>query len=419
MRTIILGAGIAGVTAAYYLASRGDEVVLIDRGPEPASETSHANAGLIAIGHAHAWAEPKAPWTLIKSIFESEPALRFRFQADADFWRWCLIFLRNCTRARNDRNTSRKLRLCLYSAGLLKEIADALKFDFDERRLGALYLHREQEKFEQAKIGARHMQAHGLAAEFIDPDRCVELEPALAATKHLLAGAIHGTDDFHGDCRRFSKGLTDYCRETLGVETLFDAEIKGFDHADGRVMAVRTAKGPVVGDRYVLSLGSWSPRMVKPLGLYLPVIPVKGYSVTVPIAGHNGAPERAGVDEHNLIGYARLGDTLRYTAYAEFTGYDAGFKPSDFTAMTRAFRMLYPDAADYDRPTHWACLRPMTPQGPPILGPAGTMADNLWLNTGHGHMGWSMACGAAKILADMMHGEDPAIPTDGMMLRGR
>lgn len=415
MRTVVLGAGIAGVVAAYYLACDGDDVVLIDRGAAAASETSFANAGIVAPGHAHAWAGPEAPLTLLKSIWRAHPALRFRFHADPDFWRWSMTFLRNCTAAANARNTARKLRLCLYSAGLLKELADELKIEFDERRQGALYLHRDHAEFERACEEVAHMKAHGLDAEVADPDRCAELDPALAASRHLLAGGIYAGGDFSGDCRRFASGLVDHCRDNLAIETHFGTTIQGFKTAGSRLTAVETSTGLIEGDRFVLSCGSWSPKIAAPLGIWVPVLPVKGYSLTAPVGGRNGAPSLPAVDEHNFIAYSRLGDRLRVTAYAEFAGYDTNYKPSDFDEMIRAVRELLPDGADYEAASHWACLRPMTPQGPPVLGPAGPKAENLWLNTGHGHMGWSMACGAGRILADMMRGREPAIPTDGLL----
>lgn len=417
MRVVVLGGGIVGVTTAYYLAKDGCEVVLVDRQDEVAAETSFANAGIVAPGHAKAWASPAAPMILLKSLWRDDTALRYRLRADPRMWAWSLRFLMNCTAARNRANTLVKLKLCLYSAGLIKETAEELGIAYDAQEHGALYLHRSAASLEVARASFEAMRADGLAFEVADPDRCVELEPALESARGKLAGGVHAPEDFSGDCHLFAKGLAEYCRNELGVEFRMDETVTGLD-LSGKLAAAVTEKNGnrdrVEGDHIVLALGSYAPFLTRQVGIGLPVYPVKGYSLTLPVGGHNGAPRGTGVDEHYLVAYTRMGERLRLTATADFAGYDTNHKPEDFATMLKVARDLFPDGADFDKPSYWACLRPMTPDGPPVLG--ATKHRNLWLNAGHGHMGWTMASGSSRIVADLVQGHTPQHPVAGMEL---
>lgn len=413
MKTVILGAGIVGVTTAYYLAKSGREVTVIDRQPGVARETSYANAGLVAPGHAYTWASPKAPKILLKSLFREGQALRLRLNADPRMWAWGLQFLRNCTAERFRLNTTRKLHLCVYSQRKLQELTASEGLQYDRIDGGLLYLYRDQASFAKGRSAMTVLSDNGLPLQILSPDEVALREPSLAGSKHRIAGAIFCPTDESGDAHLFSQDLEKRCR-ALGVRFELDRQIQGFSHAGYRVDAVFTDKGQVKGDDFVLALGSYSPLLASKLGYRLPVYPVKGYSVTLPVHAHHRPPSMGGVDENNLVAWARFGDRLRFTATAEFAGYDTSHQPSDFVHMLQAARDLFPEGADYDRPNYWSCLRPMTPAGAPILGK--TRHSNFYLNTGHGHMGWTMACGTSQILADVMNGRTPDLNLQGLTL---
>jgi len=414
MKVVILGGGIAGVTNAYYLARAGCEVTVVDRQAEVARETSFANAGLIAPGHAYTWASPRAPKILLKSLFCKGQALRLKLRADPRMWTWGLQFLRHCTAERARENTARKLRLCRYSQGLLQQLIQDEQIACDLTRGGVLYLYRDAAAFEHGIAGTRVLSDEGLTLQTLTPEEIVQREPTLAAMLTHLAGAIFCPSDESGDSHLFTRALAQRC-EALGVQFVMNRQILGWARtATDRIDAIRTDQGPIAGDQFVLALGSFSPFLAAQLGYRLPVYPVKGYSVTLPIRDTDEAPTLGGVDEYHLVAWARFGQRLRFTATAEFTGYDTTHKPADFADMLRVARQLFPRGADYDSPSYWSCLRPMTPAGAPILGT--TRHRNLFLNTGHGHMGWTMACGTARIVTDVMCGRTPEHSLEGLTL---
>lgn len=413
MPTVILGGGIVGVTTAYYLAREGQQVVVLDRQPAVASETSFANAGLVAPGHAYTWASPRAPKILLKSLFLKGQALRLKLRFDPRMWAWGLQFLANCTEERSRQNTTRKLHLCRYSQALLQELTAAERLQYDQVSGGALYVYRDPAAFERGVGATRVLSDGGLALQTLTPEQVVQREPALASARQHLAGAIFCPTDESGDAHTFTRQLAQRCTQ-MGVKFLLDRKITGWEHTADRVTAVRTDQGPVAGDRFVLALGSYSPLLASQLGYRLPVYPVKGYSLTAPIRPGDEAPMLGGVDEHHLVAWARFGDRLRFTATAEFAGYDTTHQPRDFDDMLAVARQLFPRGADYDKPSYWSCLRPMTPAGAPILG--ATRHRNLFLNTGHGHMGWTMACGTARIVADMLLGRQVGHSLEGLTL---
>jgi D-amino-acid dehydrogenase len=413
MQVVVMGAGVAGVTAAWQLLEDGHEVTVIDRQPEAACETSFANAGHVAVGHALTWANPRALRTLVKSLVQNDQPLRFRFHADPAFWRWSLAFLRQCTEAKARRNTRIKHRLCAYSQQALHRVVADTGIEYDGTHVGILYLYRTEETLERGIANLRILAEAGQQMEVVDRNRVAEIDPALGPTKDRIAGAIYCPTDESGDCAKFSRELAARCAER-GTRFLYETTIEGLDAVGDRVTRVRTDHGDVLADVYVLSLGSYSP-LLKGLDERLPVYPVKGYSLTLPIDGANNPPTVGGIDEDSLCAYVRLGDRLRATSIAEFAGYDTSHRPADFTGILSSLRELLPNAADYRRPQYWACLRPMTPEGTPILGRG--RYHNLFYNTGHGHMGWTMACGTARITADLIGGRAPELPLDGLTLR--
>jgi len=413
VKIVVLGGGLMGVTAAWYLAGDGHEVTVVERHAAPASETSFANAGLVAPGHALTWASPRAPKILLKSLFRDDQALRLKLRADPRMWAWCLRFLRNCNPERARINTVRKLRLCVYSQQALRALVEETGIAYDGIRKGLLYVYRDGAALERGIANMKILRDHGQRMETLDAAGVARAEPAFAASRSRIAGGLYCPDDESGDAHKFTLALAERARAERGVAFSFATTATGFDVSGDRVERVVTDKGALAADGVVLALGSYSPIVGRKLGLKLPVYPVKGYSATVPIDGRNGAPEIGGVDEENLVAWCRMGERLRLTATAEFSGYETTHRPGDFAAMLGAARDLFPQGGDYDRPSYWACLRPMTPEGTPIFGRG--RQRNVWINTGQGHMGWTMACGSGRITADLVAGRTPEVDTAGMI----
>ena len=416
MKILVMGAGVIGVTTAYQLLKDGHEVAVVEQREAAGEETSAGNAGLIAPGHAFAWASPAAPGILLRSLFQEGQSLRFRLRPDPRLWAWSLKFLGQCTAERARVNTLRKHRLCVYSQDLLHQVVAETGVAYDGFDGGLLYLYRDPASFERAADKTRLLAEAGQEIETIDVARAIEIDPALEPARDKLAGAIYCPTDESGDSRLFTQALAKAC-EGLGGTFHYRTTIRRLILDGDRLEKLVTDRGELSADAYVLALGCDSPILARQLGVKLPVYPIKGYSVTIPVEpAHRAlAPRIGGVDEDNLVAYLRMGDRLRITATAEFAGYDLSHRPSDFRHMLAAARDLFPRACAFDRPSYRACLRPMTPQGTPIFGLG--RQTNLYFNTGHGHMGWTMACGAARIAADLIAGREPAIDLAGMTLR--
>lgn len=413
MKVLVLGAGVIGVTTAYRLLRDGHDVEVVERRDDCAAETSFANAGLIAPGHSYAWASPKALRILIRSLYRKNQALRFRPNADPRLWTWSLAFLAQCTDERARINTRRKHRLCLYSQQAFRETVRETGVTYDGRDGGLLYLYRNPANFEAAVAHSKILAEGGQDLRAVDAAEAGSLDPALTPVQHRIAGAIYCPSDESGDARLFTHALAKVC-ESRGARFRFGTTVRDFALAGDGVESVVTDRGTLAADVYVLALGCQSPFLARRLGVRLPIYPIKGYSVTLPVAGRNGAPTLGGVDEDNLLAYAPMGNRLRLTATAEFAGYDTGHRPENFTGMLAAARDLFPEGCDYGRPSYWAGLRPMTPRGTPIFGLG--RQRNLYFNTGHGHMGWTMACGSARIVSDLIAGRRPDIDLAGMTL---
>ena len=413
MKIVIMGGGVIGVTGAYFLARDGHEVTVLDRQPVPANETSFANAGLVAPGHSYAWASPQAPMIMLRSLWRDGQSLRLKPKFDPHMWLWCLKFLGQCTTERARINTTRKLGLCVYSQKLLHGVVQHTNVAYDRRAKGCIYLYRTPAALEKGVLKTKILADSGQQFEVVDGGRAAEIDPIFAPVKDKFAGGIYCPTDESGDVNMFTRGLAEFCRRELGVSFEMDTTIRGIDVAGGRVERIVTDKGDFTADHYVLSLGSYSPFVARKIGINLPIYPVKGYSLTLPVGPQHEAPNLGGVDEENLVAFTRMGDRLRLTATAEFSGYDTTHEPSDFAAMLAAARDMFPNGGDYSRPTYWAGLRPMTPEGTPIFGYG--RYDNLFMNTGHGHMGWTMSCGAGQIAADLIAGRQAQIDLAGMM----
>ena len=414
MHVVVMGAGVVGVTTAWQLLEDGHEVTVIDRQPEAACETSFANAGLVAVGHALAWANPRALRTLVRSLIKPDQPLRFRFRADPAFWRFSLAFLRQCTEARARANSRIKHRLCSYAQQALQQVVAATGVEYDGMRGGILYLHRTPETLERGVANLRILADAGQPMEVVDRRARGRDRSGARARPRTGSPARSTARPTRAAMPRSSRARSPRCCAARGASFRYRTTIEGVEVAGDLVERVVTDRGEVRGDCYVLSLGSYSP-LIRGLAERIPVYPIKGYSLTVPIDGANNPPTKGGIDEDNLCAYVRMGDRLRATSTAEFAGYDTSHRPADFAHILRSLRDLLPNAADYGRPQYWACLRPMTPRGHADPGPR--PLRNLYYNTGHGHMGWTMACGTAKITADLIAGRKPDLPLDGLTLR--
>lgn len=411
MKALVLGAGIVGITTAYELERDGHEVTVIDREALPANFTSYANAGLFAPAHAYAWASPAAPRILLRSLWRNDQALRLKLSADPAFWRWMWAFWNQCTSERATRNTRIKARFCRYSSEVFHETLSRAPIAFDGRSGGLVYFYRSQSALDTAMAKAQALRDEGVEIEFLDRNGVAAKDPALEPVKDRIAGGLFAPGDESGDCRLFTRNMAEWLK-ARGVTFRFGETITSFSLAGDRVAAVITDKGRYAADIVVLSLGIYSPHLARQLGSDLPIYPVKGYSITAPVAGRNNPPTIGGMDEESLVAYAPYGDRIRATATAEFSGYGRSHSPRDFTHMMSVMRELFPDGADWNNVEYWAGLRPMTPQGTPILG--ASRYRNLWFNTGQGHMGWTMSHAAARITADLVAGKTPAIPLDGL-----
>lgn len=406
MRVVILGAGLLGVASAYYLAREGHQVVVLDRQPEPARETSYANAGLLTPNHSFTWAGPGAPWLLLKSLWQKDAGLRVRPHINAQLLDWGLRFLRHCTGARHRVNSLAKARLCFYSMAETDRVTRETGITWHRGQKGVLYLFRDSHELKEAAHTAGLLREAGTDIGPIGFDEVLALEPALAHARTRFVGALHGRSDEVGDARKFTVELARVCRD-LGVEFRHGVTIDRIEATGGTVNAIATGSGRVQGDAYVLAAGPHSPRLGKSAGLHLPIYPVKGYSLTLPVLDPERAPQTGGLDEGTLVAFSRLGDKVRLTSVAEVAGYSTDYTAADFVSIIQTARDLFPHGMAFDRAEYWSCLRPSTPDGPPIIGR--TPLSNLWANTGHGYLGWTMCCGSARLLADMMAARAPEL----------
>jgi D-amino-acid dehydrogenase len=415
MKTLVLGGGVVGVTTAYFLAKAGHEVTILEEKDGLGLEASSGNAGIIAPGHSFAWASPRAPRMLWDSLRGGETAIRIRPTTDLRLYTWGLRFLRECTADRARRNTLIKLRLCQYSQSVMNELVQAEQIEYHAITRGALYLYRDGAELEAGVKKMALLAEHGQKQEILDARGVAQLDPVFEPVQAKIAGAIRDVGDSSGDSRVFVENLARVCREKLGVVVKLGTRVTALQAGGDRIDAALTNAGVLTADNYVLALGVGAPIVARTAGVSLPVYPAKGYSSTFPLRAGGRAPVVPGVDEKWLVGWSRLGDRLRLTSTAEFAGYDWGWTPRDFNNILKLARDLFPDAADYDRGEYRACLRPMTPDGPPILGLG--RHRNLFFNSGHGHMGWTMACGTARIVADLMCGRMPALDLEGLTPR--
>jgi len=409
LKVLVLGAGVVGTTSAWYLARASHEVVVVDRQPVAGNETSFANGGQISVSHAEPWANPHVLPQVIKWLGHEDAPLLWRWRADPAQFLWGLRFLNECRPAHTRRNIAAIVALALYSRGCLQTLRHELGVEYDHLERGILHLYTDPRAFAGAIEAARTMREFGLDRETVSAERCVEIEPALAGARHRLAGGTYTPTDESGDAYKFTGALAERAA-ALGVEFRFNSTVDRISISGGRIAGV-IVSGPagnqlLNADAYVVALGSYTPLLLRPLGVRLPVIPAKGYSATVPLSDAAVAPTVSLTDDEHRLVFSRLGNRLRIAGTAEFNGYNLDLNPVRCNALLRRARQLFPALEAGGEPQFWCGLRPSTPSNVPCIGR--TRYPGLWLNTGHGTLGWTMACGSAAALADLMSGRRPA-----------
>ncbi len=413
MKVAVLGAGVIGIASAYYLAKAGHEVLVIDRQNGPALETSFANAGEISPGYASPWAAPGIPMKAMRWLFMAHAPLVLRPKADFQMVAWIAAMLRNCTAARYSLNKSRMVRLAEFSRDELVRLREELAIDYDHRSLGTLQLFRTQKQLDGSARDMEVLDHFNVSYELLDRAGCVVAEPGLAASSDRFVGGLRLPHDETGDCHMFTTSLASRL-EQMGVTFHYDARIEALESEAGRITGVRTDQETIQADAYLVALGSYSPLLVRPLGLRLPVYPVKGYSITVPIGDPARAPVSTLLDESYKVAITRLGNRIRVGGMAEISGFDRSLPATRQRTLDHVLADLFPGAGMPGETNFWSGLRPMTPDGPPVVG--ATSIGNLFLNTGHGTLGWTMACGSGALIASLIGGTPPPIDPDGLDL---
>jgi D-amino-acid dehydrogenase len=410
MKIIILGSGVIGVSAAYMLGSRGHEVEIIERQEESGRETSFANGGQLSFSHAEPWANPGVLPKVAKWMFRDDAPLVLRPRADMDMISWGLKFLMNCRAAPAHANSVTLLKLGLYSKKKMEQLRVFSGVSFDNRRDGILHLFSEAKEFDLAVKQARFQEKLGCPADIADAKKCIQIEPALEHAGRPVVGGIFQPLDESGDAFMFTQELAKRCVSEYKAVFRYGTQVRAINASGGKITSVTTDKGEHTADAYILSLGSYSPLYLRPLGIRVPIYPMKGYSVTFP--ANHFTPSISLTDGEHKIVYSRLGDRLRIAGTAEFAGYNTAIRPERVAPIVRAVKALLPKCEFGSPETEWACLRPSTPDGPPVIGK--TKYPNLYLNTGHGTLGWTQCAGSAALIADIVENRSTEISLDGL-----
>ena len=413
MSVLILGSGVIGTTMAYYLAREGIAVTVLDRQPAPALETSYGNAGEVSPGYSSPWAGPGVPVKAIQWLLMHHSPLVIKPMLDPAMWRWGLSMLRNCTEVRYKVNKARMVRLAEYSRDCMVSLRAESGIAYDQRMQGTLQLFRTQKQLDGVGKDIDILKDYNVPYQVLDQSGYLQYEPALVDVKEKFVGALRLPGDETGDCFKFTQNLAKMA-EAHGAKFCFGESIQSLMHLGRTVTGVRTDKGLHQADQYVLALGSYSPQLLKPLGLDIPVYPVKGYSITVPITNAVKAPESTIMDETHKVAVTRLGDRIRVGGTAQLSGYDLELVESRRKTLEFVVTDLFPEGGDVAKAEFWTGLRPMTPDGTPIIGE--TAYRNLMLSTGHGTLGWTMAAGTGRVMADLVQGRQPDISMEGLTM---
>lgn len=413
MKILVLGAGVVGMATAYYLSREGHDVQVVERHEGAGMETSFANAGGLCPGFATPWAAPGMPAKVLAMALDCSAPVRFSLWPEPQRLGWVRQWLRECNAARFRTNKLRMQRIAHYSFACLRQLMAETHIDFDFRAGGVLQLFQTEAQRQYGHAAASALQELGIAHSLLDAQAALALEPALRDARIPLASALHLPCDASGDSHAFCQSLWTWSKGH-GTRFRFGTQVHHLLHEAGRVTGVQTSSGILRSDATVIALGNQAAALVAPLGIRLPIYPVKGFSITAPITQGGWAPRMSVMDEHSKVMISRLGNRIRAAGMAELVGHDLSLKPARKTALMRVVQSLFPHGIDYENTTFWAGLRPMTPDGPPILGPCGW--NGLFLNSGHGSNGWTQACGSSRVVADLVCGRKPEIDLDGLTL---
>ena len=415
MHAIVIGSGVIGTTTAYYLNRLGYQVTVLDRQPRSGLETSFANAGQISPGYSAPWAGPGIPMKAIKWMLSEHSPLVIRpSKMDATMFRFIVMMMRNCTAARYHINKARMLKVAEYSRQALDELRKETGISYDERTRGTLQVFRTDAQVQGAKKDTDILEECNIPYESLSVDGCIAAEPALKHVREKIRGGLRLPLDETGDCLMFTQNLAVTCI-TQGVVFRYGVNIEALLMNNGKISGVKTDQGVLTADQYVMALGSYSPQLLKPVGIDIPVYPVKGYSITVPIVNPEDAPVSTVMDETYKVAITRLGDRVRVAGTAELTGHDLSLREERRQTVRFVVSDMFPKAANMTEDNFWTGLRPMTPDGTPVIG--ATPHSNLFINTGHGTLGWTMACGSGRLLADIMAGQKSDIDLEGLDMR--
>lgn len=410
MKVLVLGSGLVGTTSAWFLAQAGHEVTVVDRQPGPGLETSFANGGQISVSHAEPWANPHAPMQVLRWLGREDAPLLFRLRADPDQWRWGLRFLLECLPGRTRDNIASLVTLGIYSRATLQALRAETGIRYDHLERGILHFYTDQAAFDAGVQALAHMNEFGCGSVPTTADECVAIEPALRGARDRIVGGTFTASDESGNAWRFTDELAKLA-SARGVTFRFDTTVVALEREGDRIGGVRV-RGPagetrLSPDAVVVAMGSYTPHLLKPLGLRIPVYPAKGYSITAKILDPSAAPEVSLTDDGYKLVFSRLGDALRVAGTAELNGWDTSINQVRCEAIVRRTRELFPDGIDYAGARFWAGLRPATPGNVPIIGR--TRYANLFLNTGHGTLGWTLSCGSGRVIADIVSGRTPEV----------
>jgi D-amino-acid dehydrogenase len=404
MHIVIIGAGLTGVSTAWYLRQAGHQVTVVERREAAAMETSFANGGQVSISHPEPWANPQTPMNILRWLGRRDAPLLFRLPAEPARWRWGMEFLRECIPGRAYRNTLAIGRLAAYSGHLLRQLRDETRIEYKQSQRGVLHLYFSKDELQRGQRQARILRELGINADILTPEQCVGYDPSLGNALPRLAGGMIGRDDESGDAHMFTEQLAE-AAQRAGVNFQYGADIERLMFEDERVTSLHLVdghgrRGAVSGDAYVICAGSFSKSLARRIGERLPIYPVKGYSATVAVRNAERAPTVSITDESRRMVCARIGDHLRIAGMADLIGFNLELEPARCQALLDWVEELFPGAADLHKPEYWAGLRPATPSNVPIIGRS--RLPNLYYNTGHGTLGWTLACGSAKALTDII-----------------
>jgi len=412
MKVVVLGAGIIGTTSAYFLAKQGHEVTVIDRQDSVSMETSHANAGCLSYGFTSPWASPGLPFSVLKWVLTGRSPLIINPNMSIETIKFLYRMYKNCNSRSYEINKSRMLRVANYSQKALLEIETDFDLYYEQKKQGSLQLFWDSKEIEKTQKDIAILNKFNINSQLLSAEECVKIEPGLQYVKNKLAGGIQFMDDFTGNCYLFSTEVYKKCVE-MGVNFEFNTEIKSLQISNDKIASVSTDSGEIKADCYSVSLGSYSTKILSKIGIEIPIYPVKGYSITLPVLSNEDAPQSTIMDEKNKIAITRLGDRIRVAGMAHLTDFDKNLRTKSLDSLMSGLDLLFPKSYESSKETNfWTGFRPSTPDGTPIIGP--TPFNNLFLNTGHGTLGWTMSAGSGKLLANLVSGIDPEISTEGI-----